>query len=60
MGKIDYGWMVGWERGRGWGTGVSRLFYWELYGKDKIYIKDMINTGIVCTKQRKKLYINKK
>lgn len=41
-------------RGRGWEGGVSKLFNWEFNGKDEIYIKDMINTSIVCTKQREK------
>lgn len=45
-------------RGRGWEGGVSKLFNWEFNGKDEIYIKDMINTSIVCTKQRKKKAIH--
>lgn len=45
-------------RGRGWEGGVSKLFNREFNGKDEIYIKDMINTSIVCTKQRKKKAIH--
>lgn len=36
--------------GDGWEGGVSKLFSWEFNGKDKIYIKDMINISIVCIK----------
>lgn len=45
-------------RDRGWEGGVRKLFNWEFNGKDKIYIKDMIKTSIVCTKQRKKKAIH--